>query len=1459
VQVNHKKMSSHLQPIPKPPHPALSPGGGEGLRNRLFLAAFSGTLAMVSTAMSAGFETPVALTNMKIVTGDGQTIESGTIVIADGRIVAVGESVEIPRQAERLNMKGLTAYPGFIDAHSYLGIPEKERTVEERQRTEDVNPDLREAALSATQDANRRGIRPQTRAVDLYTADEKQRDAFRRLGFTAALIAPRDGILGGTSDLVSLGDGPIRRAVMASEVAEHASFSIGEPGEYPQTILGVFAQFRQVLLDARWHAKMLKWQERHPNSRERVPTDAALDALQPVLGRTQPVFFTANTENEIRRALDLTKEFNLNIVITGGKEAWKLTDRIKAERVPLVVSLKFDDEPEYGKKKKEKPKAAEAKKKATDESEATVEQGESEAESGEEGEAKEPPKIYEPLKVRKEKRRLWEEQVANVIRLHEAGVPFALETRDFKTPEEFITNLRLVMEKGLPEEAAIAALTRNAAEVLGVRNQAGTIAEGYVANLALMTKPLADKKGKVKFVFIDGKKIEIEKKEEGKKDEKGKDDKKSDVAGARGDADKSAEGAGGAQGKTSGDEAAKAEKVDEGPTWASEIIADRSPKTHTGGDVLIRNATIIPVTAPTIRNGSILIRKGKIAAIGPADEVQAPEGVTVIDATGRYAMPGIIDPHSHLAIDGVNEWTNAISAEVRVADTIDPNDIGIFRALAGGVTTHFALHGSANPIGGQNVVFKLKYRRPIPEMLVSDAPRTIKFALGENVVEANSPEAWGKRFPNSRMGVEAVIRTAFESAREYRRTWDEFDRRSQAGMDVPPPRRDLRLEALADILAGNIIVHSHCYRSEEILRLLATAEDYGIRIGGLHHVLEGYRVAPEIARHGCGASTFADGWAYKVEAYQAIPHNTALMARSGVNVTVNSDSPNTIRFLAQEAAKSIKWGGLDETEAIKLVTLNSAKQLQIDHRVGSLEVGKDGDVAVFNGHPLDSFSKCVMTLIDGEVYFEDARPERTEPGDDWSPGLAVGEKVNRTIPQTPHRLYAIVNATIHPIAGPVIERGTVVILEDKIHEVGANVTPPPGAGVIDGTGLHVYPGLIDAGSVLGLNEIDSLRSTQDSREIGTFNAHLKAASAVHPHSEHIRIARTAGITTTLTAPRGARIAGQSAVIHLDGWTAPEMVLVDAYGLHTTVPSLPIDWLEKPGPEEFAHACAEFATGGARTQGAEYGTARVKPSEDEEQKKKRREEHKKAVRELEEFMAKAVHYAEVKELAAKNPEIRFETDLALEAMIPYVRGEKPVVFAVTTYKEILDTLEFAEKHKLRCVLSGAQESWKVADVLAKKNVAVILGTTLSYPRGEYETWDSVYRCAGELSRAGVRLAFASQSASGAFDLGTMAGMAVAHGLTREKAEYALTLGAAEILGIADRVGSIEAGKQADLIVTTGSPAQTATVVTHEFIDGRPIELTSAQTENYEKFKNRPSPKLPPQRTDLKGAKSLSHGM
>lgn len=1377
----------------------------------LWVALTGSTLWLSAAIAHAEFTTPIAITNVKIVNSGGTIIESGTIVIEEGRIVQVGATVDLPLHAEIFDAKGLIAYPGFIDAHSHLGIAEEKRKEVDRVKTEDVNPDQRQGPLAATRFANRRGIRPQIRASEIYTANDKQLKSHQKLGFTAALIAPRDGLLSGSSDLFDLSGDPIRQSIILSNVAQHGSYTAGEEGRYPRSLLGIFAQFRQFFLDAARHAKLQKYALRHPNDSQRVVTDAALDAVQSLLGTQQRLIFEANSEWEIRRILKLAEEFHLDIAISGAKEAYKVIDRLQYRNIPLIVSLKFDEEPEYGKKKKSKGK----KKKEGEEKQAESKKKDNEKDNKEKKEKKEK-KIYEPLKLRKERRRLWDEKVDNVIRLHEAEISFAFRTRDFKDAKEFFKNLRKVIKRGLPENAAIDALTQTPGKYFGLPYQLGKIAPDQIANLTLMDKPFTDEKTKVKYLFIRGKKIEID-----------QEDKKSSDKGKHGNSDDNKEDSSSEDEEADVDTAEptdeKADEKDHGPTYEVEIKADRIPKNPTNSNVIVQNATIIPVSSPTLIDATILIRNGRIEAMG--HNIAAPPGVRVIDGTGLFVIPGFVDAHSHLGVDAVNEGALSISAEVRIADVINPDRVGIYRAAAGGTTTHHVMHGSANPIGGQNIIMKTKYGRNADEMLMANAPPTIKFALGENVTQANFFKNWGKRFPNTRMGVESTIRTALEAAKTYQQEWEDYERKSANGIDLPPPRRDLRLEALAKILSGKLTVHSHCYRSDEILRLMAVAEDYGFRIGTLQHVLEGYRIAPEIARHGSGASTFSNFWAYKVEAYGAIPHNAALMTEHGINSSINSDSANTIRYMGQEAAKSIKWGGLNENQALRLVTLNPAMQLQIDDSVGSLAVGMSGDLAIFNGHPLNTFSKCIMTIIEGEIYFEDDQPESTEP----CSTLHIVQNVDHTIPQTDHRVYAIVGATIHPVSSPAIENGTVVIVEDKIHAVGRDVTVPPGAGVIDGKGLHVYPGLIDASSRLGLNEIGSLRGTRDYGDISKFGPQLRTISAVHPHSEHIRIARTAGITSTLATPASgggffsrssSMIYGQSAVIHLEGWTASQMSVVNEFGLHVSVPSLPIHL-----------------------------------PQDKKRKEEMKKKNKQSTKELKEFFIRARHYAKVKELSRMDSTIPFEVDLKLEAMIPYVNGEKPVVFVASSYKKILDSIEFAEKHELKMILSGAAHAWKLADVLAEKNIAVILSTPLSYPRGEFETWDGIYRCASVLQKAGVKFCFGSGSAANAYDLGTQAGMAVAHGLSKKDAEYGLTLGAAQILGIDKQYGSIEVGKTADIIVTTDTPLQTISRVTHMFIKGDPIELTSMHTESYEKFRNRPEPRLTPL-PDLIGPPSLT---
>jgi len=396
--------------------------------------------------------------------------------------------------------------------------------------------------------------------------------------------------------------------------------------------------------------------------------------------------------------------------------------------------------------------------------------------------------------------------------------------------------------------------------------------------------------------------------------------------------------------------------------------------------IVIRNATILTVSHGTIEHGSILIKDGKIAEVGAS--INAPKDAQVIDAAGQFVMPGIIDCHSHIAAESINEGSVSVSSMVNMAEILNPDDIDIYRDLAGGVTAANILHGSANSIGGQTLVIKLRWGQPAAKLPFEGAIPGIKFALGENPKRSNfSVPGQPKRYPATRMGVEETIRGAFSEARDYKKTWDDYNKRIAAGAkNLIPPRRDLRLEPLVEVLEGKRYVHSHCYREDEILMLLRVAKEFGFKVRTFQHVLEGYKVADELAAAGVGASTFSDWWAYKVEAYDAIPYNAALMTRRGVVVSINSDDAEEATHLNQEAAKSMKFGGLSHDEALKLVTLNPAIQLGIDKRAGSIDVGKEADLAIYNHDPLSAYAVVQKTLIDGRVYFDRQRDiaERSE-------------------------------------------------------------------------------------------------------------------------------------------------------------------------------------------------------------------------------------------------------------------------------------------------------------------------------------------------------------------------------------------------------------------------------------------------------------------------------------------------
>ena len=390
--------------------------------------------------------------------------------------------------------------------------------------------------------------------------------------------------------------------------------------------------------------------------------------------------------------------------------------------------------------------------------------------------------------------------------------------------------------------------------------------------------------------------------------------------------------------------------------------------------VLIENGTLITMAGERIEGGSILLIDGSIAAIGT--DLDAPGDARVIDATGRFVTPGLVDAHSHIAADAINEGSVNVSSMVGIEQVIDPTDINIYREAAGGVTTSHVMHGSANPIGGKNAIIKHRWGEDAEGLVFRAAPPTIKFALGENPRRVNfSFPGMPRRYPGTRMGVIDVIRQAFRDAVEYRAEWDAWRAGGRRGV---PPARDLALEPLVEVLEGERFVHAHSYRADEILQLMRLAEETGFRIAVFQHVLEGYKVADEIREHGAMASTFSDWWAYKLEAYDAIPHNAALMTDRGVVVSINSDSPEEARHLGQEAAKTMKWGGMTEEQALAMVTINPAVQLRVEDRVGSLEEGKDADVVIWEGEPLSSTSRVTTTIVDGRIVFDLEMDERRQ-------------------------------------------------------------------------------------------------------------------------------------------------------------------------------------------------------------------------------------------------------------------------------------------------------------------------------------------------------------------------------------------------------------------------------------------------------------------------------------------------
>ncbi|MBB5209752.1 amidohydrolase family protein [Chiayiivirga flava] len=951
------------------------------------LAALAGTAhAQQGTVPSEGIaDRPsrlVALVDARAVTEPGTVTDNATIVLRDGRIESVARGGKPPAGAEVRDLAGKTVFAGFVDPVSTLGLPDDMRAGGIKPLASPGQPPHEQTTDQAGARHWNRRVRPEWSVADRLDIKPDESKNLRALGYTAVLSAPQAGIVKGQGAVLSLRDGSAERdLLLARDRSQHLGFDFAYGSEYPGSLMGAIALIRQTLLDARWQHSVQTYTGRAPI--DRAAANAALDALYPAATGTQRVFFQLDDELDVGRVAKIDTEFGLDTVLIGTGFEYRVLPQVRAAASPFVLPLNFPDAPDI------------------ENAEVSINASLADLQH-------------------------WEQAPANAARVAAAGVEFAFTTHGIKEPDkQFWNNLRRAVRAGLSEDAALRALTVTPAALIGEAARLGRIAPGQLANLVVADAALLrDDNAAIYETWVEGERFEhkplaapvlagdwtlawADGKGPARWRVKGSGDKvditagsatfKASVAGERlvalppnalfgageggariaatmrGDA---IEGyrdlADGRRVRFTGTRTGTAPAADTTkddtsadpiPAYrgypAGEYARDAAPARET---LLITNATVWTNTDDgVLTNADVLVRDGKIAAVGIG--LAAPSGAKTLDAGGRHVTPGIIDAHSHTAIArNVNEPSHAVTTEVRVADVIDPTDIDIYRQLAGGVTTANLLHGSANPMGGQNAVIKLRWGADADGLLLDGAKPGVKFALGENVKQSGWGDSFNTRYPQTRMGVEQIMRDHFNAALAY-----DAD---IARKDGVPRRRDLRLEALAQIVSGERQIHIHSYRQDEILMFVHLAKEYGIPGVTFQHILEGYKVADAMAGIGAGASTFADWWAYKMEVYDGIPHNGALMTRAGVVSSFNSDSNEMARRLNMEAAKAVKYGGLSEEEALKLVTLNPAKQLAVAERIGALAPGMDADLVLWSDHPLSNYARADLTFVDGRRYFD---------------------------------------------------------------------------------------------------------------------------------------------------------------------------------------------------------------------------------------------------------------------------------------------------------------------------------------------------------------------------------------------------------------------------------------------------------------------------------------------------------
>ena len=951
-----------------------------------------------------------AITGVTAHTAPGQSIDNATVVFRDGVVQSVQSGGAAPNGARVWDAKGMHLYAGLIDPW--------------------VTVDAGKLGATPGRHWNPQVLAERS-ALNAGALDEGAKKNLREMGFVLAQVAPSDGLLRGTSAVVTLAQDTNKSRPAPAVVHERAmhvlSFARGPRGQggnedeedesqgYPGSRMGQIALARQTLADTQWYAAASSAHRAEPGKHARPEPNDALQALH----EPMPLLWDVDNELDAIRAAKVAKEFNRAIAIAGCGTEFRRIDAIAQLGVPFILPVTQPETPRVE-------------------------------------------SIADREAVALRELQTWEQAPTNVRRLIDAGVAVSLTSSKLRKGEKFWDGVRDAINKGgLSEEAALAALTTAPAALLGVDAQFGTIEPGKSASFVLVDEAtLFNKDTIIREVWIDGQRHVVN--ERPAHDLTGEYDASFSLGGVSGvlkiakgpkvtlelpahpqtdepalaegeeakppkprsfTARKPAQnenrinflldgepfGAAGAWSfaavkegnaligtamstdgttfawsatrlgdikkdddkKKDGDEGddAQPDDADDAPASIPEQIA--YPLGAYGTTELPPQDTVV-VTGATIwtcgpqgvlENAWMITSGGTIQAIGSGALPSIPGNARVIDAKGKHISPGIIDCHSHTGISsGVNEGTQSVTAEVRIFDVIDPDDVDWYRQLAGGTTAVNQLHGSANPIGGQNSVVKIRWGCTAPDdMRFEGAIAGIKFALGENVKQSNWESA-RTRYPQTRMGVETLMLDRFEAAKAY-------DAAQHAARGPVPPRRDLELEALAEIVRGERLIHCHSYRQDEILMLCRLAGKYGFKIGTFQHILEGYKVAEAIRENAIGASSFSDWWAYKFEVFDAIPHNGAIMHDVGICVSFNSDSDELARRLNTEAAKAVKYGGVPPEEALKFVTLNPAKQLKVDRWVGSLEQGKHADFAIWSGSPLSTMSRCERTFVDGREYF----------------------------------------------------------------------------------------------------------------------------------------------------------------------------------------------------------------------------------------------------------------------------------------------------------------------------------------------------------------------------------------------------------------------------------------------------------------------------------------------------------